>query len=103
MRAADDKPARPATSRRRLLKAGAALAAGTAMLPAAASAQGASDPELARLQGARRILIKGGVVLTLDRGVGDFANADVLIEDGKIREIRPDIAASDAAIVEAGN
>ena len=36
------------------------------------------------LQGARRILIKGGIVLTLDRQIGDFAQADVLIEDGRI-------------------
>jgi 5-methylthioadenosine/S-adenosylhomocysteine deaminase len=103
MPAHHDTSALPATSRRRLLQAGAALAAGTAMLPASASAQGAADPELARLQGARRILIKGGVVLSLDRSVGDFAKADVLIDDGKIREIRPEIAASDAAVVEAGN
>ena len=30
-------------------------------------------------------------MLTLDRQVGDFAQADVLIEDGKIREVRPNI------------
>ena len=66
-----------------------------------AAAQG--DAELARVQGARRILIKGGVVLTLDRAVGDFASADVLIEDGKIREVRPDIAAGDAAVVDGAN
>jgi cytosine/adenosine deaminase-related metal-dependent hydrolase len=72
------------------------------MLPTIALAQnaGAADAELARLQGGRRILLRGGVVLTLDRQVGDFAKADVLIEDGKIREIRPDIAVSaDAAVV----
>src|SRR5262245_46441871 len=80
------------TSRRRLLKTGAALAVGAAALPSPAAAQG--DAELARLQGARRILIKGGIVLTVDRQVGDFAKADVLIEDGKIREIRPDITAT---------
>jgi len=93
------------TSRRRLLKAGAAISvAAAAMHPAAAPAQPAQgDPDLARLQGARRVLIKGGIVLTLDRSVGDFAKADVLIEDGKIREIRPDIAAAEAAVVEAGN
>src|SRR5262249_7471305 len=78
--------------------------AAAAMHPAAAPAQPAQgDPDLARLQGARRVLIKGGIVLTLDRSVGDFAKADVLIEDGKIREIRPDIAAAEAAVVEAGN
>jgi hypothetical protein len=37
----------------------------------------------------------------LDRAVGDFAQADVLIEDGKIREVRPNIAA-DAVVVDAG-
>jgi cytosine/adenosine deaminase-related metal-dependent hydrolase len=89
-----------AASRRRFLKAGAVLAAGAAVpvLPTIALAQSAgADPELGRLQGGR-ILIKGGVVLTLDRQVGDFANADVLIENGKIREIRPNIAVSDAAV-----
>jgi 5-methylthioadenosine/S-adenosylhomocysteine deaminase len=91
-------------SRRALLKAGAALTAG-ASLPAAASAQGGqgADAELARLQSQRRILLKDGVVLSMDRQVGDFAKADVLIEDGRIREVRPDIAASDAATVDASN
>jgi cytosine/adenosine deaminase-related metal-dependent hydrolase len=87
---------RPATSRRDFLKSGVGAAA---VLPGTAIGQGAApaDAELSRLQGSRRILIKGGVVLTLDRAVGDFAHADVLIEDGKIREIRPDIALSDEA------
>jgi 5-methylthioadenosine/S-adenosylhomocysteine deaminase len=94
-------------SRRAILKAGAGLAAGGAVAQMAAGgalAQGAgpadADVELRRLQTQRRILIKGGVVLTLDRRVGDFAQADVLIEDGKIREVRPNIAvAADAAAV----
>ena len=55
------------------------------------------------MQGARRILIKGGVVLSLDKAVGDFASADVLIEDGKIREVRPDIAVGDAVAVDGTN
>ena len=57
------------------------------------------------MQGQRRVLIKGGVVLSLDRQVGDFALADVLIEDGKIREVRPNIAvaADAAAVVDATN
>ncbi len=44
-------------------------------------------------------------MLTLDRQVGDFAQADVLIEDGKIREVRPNIAITDdaAAIVDAAH
>jgi len=93
-------------SRRTLLKSGAAAVAGatvTSMLPATSVAQGAGP--LARIQGERRILLKGGVVLTLDRQIGDFARADVLIEDGKIREVRPDIAIADdaAAVIDATN
>jgi 5-methylthioadenosine/S-adenosylhomocysteine deaminase len=97
------------TSRRRFLQTGAGvLAAGAAALPGTTLAQGAGtlapDAELARLQGARRILLKGGVVLSVDRQVGDFARADVLIEDGKIRKVRPDIAVSDdAAVIDAAN
>jgi hypothetical protein len=92
-------------SRRNILKLGASLAASTAaapVLPGTAQAQG-TDAELARVQGARRILIKSGVVLTLDRQVGDFPEADVLVEDGRIRDIRPNIAAGDAAIIDAAN
>lgn len=98
------------TSRRNFLKSSAALATGGAaaqMLSSDAFAQraGAADAELARVQCERRILLKGGVVLTLDRQVGDFAQADVLIEGGKIREVRPHIeASSDAvAIIDASN
>ncbi len=63
-----------------------------------------ADAELRRLRTQRRILIKGGVVLTLDRRIGDFARGDVLIEDGKIREVRPNIAVSeDTMEVDASN
>jgi len=100
-----------ASSRRGFLKAGAGLAAGGAAAQIAPSAlaqgAGATDPdaELRRLQSQRRILIKGGVVLTLDRRIGDFARADVLIEDGKIREVRPDIVVSPdaAAVIDASS
>lgn len=83
--------------------------AGTAaaqVLPGAVQAQrpGADDAELRRLEQARRILLKGGLVLTLDPQLGDFQQADVLIEAGKIREIRPNLAAGEAtAVVDAAN
>ncbi len=92
--------ARP--SRRTILKSGAGIAVGApALLSSAAFAQDptAADAELTRVEAARRILLKGGVVLTLDRQLGDFAQADLLIEDGRIAEIRPEIAVSDEAIV----
>ena len=98
------------TSRRSFLKSSAALATGGAAAQvlsrdAFAQAAGATDAELGRVQGERRILLKGGVVLTLDRQVGDFAQADVLIEGGKIREVRPNIEVSrDAvAVIDAAN
>jgi 5-methylthioadenosine/S-adenosylhomocysteine deaminase len=92
------------SSRRAFLKAGAGLVAGGAVAPGSAVAQGVADAELRRLQTQRRILIKGGVVLTLDRRIGDFAQADVLIEDGKIREVRPNVAVSaDTMAIDASN
>jgi 5-methylthioadenosine/S-adenosylhomocysteine deaminase len=99
-------------SRRSLLQSSIGLAAsgaGVQILPLSAMAQGAGatepDAELARLQGQQRILLRGGVVLTLDREVGDFAQADVLIEDGKIAAVRPNIAVSaeTASVVDAAN
>ncbi len=100
------------SSRRGFLKGGGQLAVGgaaTQLLPDLALAQAAGaagpDAQLDQLQARRRILLKGGIVLTLDRQVGDFAQADVLIEDGVIREIRPNIAVSGeaAAVVDASN
>src|SRR5215470_5766816 len=99
-------------SRRCFLKSSVGLGAGAAAaerLPGSAVAQSAvttqSDTELARLQGQHRILLKGGIVLTLDRQVGDFAQADVLIEDGKISAVEPNVVVSPeaAAVVDAAN
>jgi 5-methylthioadenosine/S-adenosylhomocysteine deaminase len=95
------------TSRRALLRSAADLLASSIAaqtFSGAASAQDAGDAALVRLQGARRVLIKGAVLLTLDAQVGDFAKGDILIEDGKIREIRPEIVASgDVAVVEGAS
>jgi 5-methylthioadenosine/S-adenosylhomocysteine deaminase len=108
----DNASAARSLSRRRFLKSSVGLAASgaaTELLPGSAIAQGAdatqSDAELARLQGRRPILLKGGVVLTLDRQVGDFAQADVLIEDDRISAVRPNIVASAeaAVVVDAAN
>src|SRR5262245_44486755 len=45
--------------------------------------------------------VKGGCVLTLDRAVGDFEQADVLIEGGKISAVRPNISAPNAEVIDA--
>ena len=49
----------------------------------------------------RPILIKGGCVLSLDRAVGDFEQADVLIEGSKIAAVRPNISAPNAEVIDA--
>jgi len=48
----------------------------------------------------RRVLIKGGVVLTMDPTIGDFEQADVLIDGSKIVMVRPNIKAA-AQVVDA--
>jgi 5-methylthioadenosine/S-adenosylhomocysteine deaminase len=92
-------------SRRAFVKSAGTLLAGgasAAALPDLALSRGinnaGADRDVARLRNARRILIKGGVVLSVDPQVGNFASGDVLIENGKIRAVRPDIAASDESI-----
>ncbi len=48
-----------------------------------------------------RILLRAGTVLTMDRHVGDFATADVLIDGGTIVEVGPDLVAADAETIDA--
>ena len=47
-----------------------------------------------------RIVLRGGVVLSLDPRVGDFEKADVLIDGKRIAEVAPTISAADAEIVD---
>lgn len=48
-----------------------------------------------------RILIKGGAVLTLDPKIGNFRQADVLIDGTKIAQVGPNIQASGAEVIDA--
>jgi cytosine/adenosine deaminase-related metal-dependent hydrolase len=48
----------------------------------------------------RRILLRGGVVLTLDPKVGDFERADVLIDGKTIARIEPTISDADAEVID---
>ena len=50
----------------------------------------------------RRILLKGGIVLSMDPKVGDFEKADVLIEGKKILAVGPNLKAT-AAVIDATN
>jgi cytosine/adenosine deaminase-related metal-dependent hydrolase len=48
----------------------------------------------------RRMLLRGGVVLTLDPKVGDFENADVLIDGKSIAQVGPNLTAADAEVID---
>lgn len=52
---------------------------------------------------AQRTLLKGGCVLTLDSKIGNFEEADVLIEGTKIAEVGPNLKAADAEEIDASN
>src|SRR5579872_2460754 len=77
---------------RRALVSSAAVAAAGFALPADAATP--ADNELAQLLSQPRVLLKRAIVLTLDPAVGDFAAGDVLIDNGKIAQIAPNIDAS---------
>jgi cytosine/adenosine deaminase-related metal-dependent hydrolase len=50
-----------------------------------------------------RTLLKGGCVLSLDRKVGNFRVADVLIEEDRIAEVGPDIRPRGAEVIDAAD
>ena len=47
-----------------------------------------------------RIMLRGGIVLSMDADVGDFERGDVLIEDGAVAAVGPDLARADAEVVD---
>ena len=49
----------------------------------------------------KRILIQNGCVLTLDKSIGNFHQADVLIEGTKISAVGPNLSAADAEVIDA--
>ena len=49
----------------------------------------------------KRLVIRGGTVITIDPELGDFDRADVLVEDGAIVAVGRDLDVTDAEIVDA--
>jgi cytosine/adenosine deaminase-related metal-dependent hydrolase len=88
--------------RRGFLKAAAATGAGAALLATAGCDDG-DDTDLAPAPPANagaagvRYLIKGGAVMSMDPAVGNFAQADVLVEGKTIVQIAPSISATGLA------
>ena len=93
-------------SRRGFLKGGVGIVAGAAaaqLLPSRVAAQqnAAGLAERLRVANAngRPILLKDGIVLSMDRQVGDFPKADVLIQGKKIVSVGPNLAAPPQTVV----
>jgi cytosine/adenosine deaminase-related metal-dependent hydrolase len=89
-------------SRRQFLCTTAAGAVGASAVAASAiaPARAQQTPAAAAAPG-RPILIKSGCVLSLDPAVGDFEQADVLVEGGKISAVRPNVSAPNAEVIDA--
>jgi cytosine/adenosine deaminase-related metal-dependent hydrolase len=92
-------------SRRGILGIGALGVAG-AMLPspfvksAAADRDGDDDDDRGRRGRRGRLLLKGGTVFTMLPGWQPLPNTDVLVENGKIREVRPNIQVGNARTID---
>src|SRR5258708_203219 len=88
--------------RRDFLKVSAAGAAAASSLSAStARAHDEDDPPLDSGRPGRRYVIRGGAVMSMDPAVGNFAQADVLVEGKKIVAVRPNLRAAGAAEIDA--
>src|SRR5829696_8445783 len=90
--------------RRRFLKTTAAAATAAAGLglfaPRPAAADNDKEPDDSGGHG-RRYLIRAGAVMSMDKTVGDFAEADVLVEGKKIVAVGRNLHAGGAAVINA--
>ncbi|MGH7304371.1 MAG: twin-arginine translocation signal domain-containing protein [Candidatus Rokuibacteriota bacterium] len=100
----EGNPQTHSSSRRDFLKASAAtgVAVTGASLFAArpAPAHDSDVPEDTGRRG-RRYVIRGGAVMSMDPAVGDFPQADVLVEGKKIVAVGPNLKAGGATVIDA--
>ena len=90
--------------RRDFLKAStatAAAAAGMSLFAARPAAADVGDPPVDSGQPGRRYVIRGGHVTSMDPKVGDFVQADVLVEGKKILKVGPNLNAGNADVIDA--
>jgi 5-methylthioadenosine/S-adenosylhomocysteine deaminase len=89
-------------SRRNFLKGAAAAGVAVAGLNLFAPRPAAADdPLMDSGRPGRRYVIRGGSVMSLDPQVGDFAQADILVEGKKILAVGPNLQAGGAAVIDA--
>jgi cytosine/adenosine deaminase-related metal-dependent hydrolase len=75
-------------------------AAGLPLFAARPAAADGGDPPLDSGRPGRRYVIRGGSVMSLDPQVGDFAQADVLVEGKKILAVGPNLQGGGAAVID---
>jgi 5-methylthioadenosine/S-adenosylhomocysteine deaminase len=88
-------------SRRNFLKGAAATgvaAAGLSLFRPRPAAAQVGDAPLGTGVPGRRLVIRGGAVMSMDPSVGDFPQADVLVEGNKILAVGPNLGAGGDAI-----
>ena len=98
------RPQRHFDSRRGFLKAAAAAGASMTafdLLAAGHASAPADEAPLGSGERGRRYLIRGGAVMSMDPAVGDFTQADVLVEGKKIVAVGPNLQAGGAAVIDA--
>ena len=96
------KPRNHFGSRRNFLKGAVATGAAAAGLNLfAARPAAADDPPMDSGRTGRRYIIRGGAVMSLDPQIGDFPQADVLVDGKKILAVGPNLQAGGAAEIDA--
>jgi 5-methylthioadenosine/S-adenosylhomocysteine deaminase len=91
-------------SRRDFLKGAAAIGvttAGLGLFAARPAAADNDDPPEGTGRPGRRYVIRGGSVMSIDPKVGDFVQADVLVEGKQIVAVGPNLGAGDAGVIDA--
>ncbi len=101
------KPNDSGSSRRRFLQTGAAIATTSVVAAAQSPGREAVEAGLAQLtfDPNRRILLKGGTIVSMDPSVGDFVQGDILIQGKKIAAVGANVKLSGPAprIIDAAN
>lgn len=95
------RPPLDCESRRDFLKASFVAGAAAVGVFAATGVASAQEAPAGTGEEGRRVLIKGGHVLSMDPEVGDFAEADVLVIGRRIEAIGPNLDAGDAEVIDA--
>ena len=90
------------STRRGFLKISAALAAGVAVPPQAKESEIVERDSRRNRDPNRRILLKGGTIVSMDPKVGDFVKGDLLIQGKKIAGVGASLPAS-GEVIDASN